>query len=217
MRLSPGVLVLLSTLSLAIGGCSSEEGGAGSAAASVNKSAAPAASAKPTPPAASTPAPSASAAPRSDCPKDSSGPGTFDQPCAGKGTARMMAAKWTGKTDDKGPYFAVENQSPATILFGRIVVYFYDKTGKQLEVQDKGKAAPYKVCSGNIFSGVMKVKEKATITFSCVKKEDVPEGAAAIEAELQTVGFADASDKKVEFYWTNKDLVPDARPKGGVK
>jgi hypothetical protein len=133
----------------------------------------------------------------------------------------MMDAAWTGKTDDKGPYFKVTNKSPSTILYGKIAVYFYDKTGKQLDVMDTAatppKAVPYRTCGGNIFSGVMKPAEKAVLTFSCVKKENVPDGTAAIEAELQTVGFADASEKKVDFYWTNKDLVPDARKKGGVK
>ncbi len=129
----------------------------------------------------------------------------------------MMEAKWNGKIDDKGPYFNVVNKSPAVILYGKIAVYFYDKAGKQLEVQDKGKAAPFKTCAGNIFGGVMKVDEKALLTFSCVAKADVPEGAAAIEGELVSVGFADASGSKVDFYWANKDLAPDARPKGGAK
>ena len=60
----------------------------------------------------------------------------------------------------------------------------------------------------------MKAGEKAVVQFSCVKKEHVPEGTAAIEAEMQSVGFADASEKKVDFYWTNPTLVPDVRKKG---
>jgi hypothetical protein len=180
----------------------------------------PAAGGAPPAPAARPPArapPPARAAPRSDCPKDSGGPGTFDQPCLGKGNARMMEVKWTGKTDDKGPSFRVINKSPSVILFGKIAVFFYDKAGKQLETKERDKAVPFKSCSGNIFSGIMKVDEKAVITFSCVSKADVPEGTAAIEGEMITVGFADASEKKSEFYWTNPDLAPAARPKGGVK
>ena len=68
-----------------------------------------------------------------------------------------------------------------------------------------------------IFSGVMKPGEKAVITFSCVEKKHVPEGTAAIEAEMQVVGFADASEKKADTYWKNTDITPDARKKGGVK
>ena len=189
------------------------------------KSAEPAASATPAATPSATPPPaSASAAavePPHDCPKGSTGEGSFAKPCEAKGNARMMDATWSGKTDDKGPFFKVTNRSPSTILYGKIAVYFYDKAGKQLDVMDTAatppKPVPYRTCSGNIFSGVMKPAEKAVLTFSCVKKEHVPEGTAAIEAELQTVGFADASEKKVDFYWTNKDLAPDARKKGGVK
>jgi hypothetical protein len=175
-----------------------------------NATAAPKPSAPPAPP----PLP-----PREDCPKGSEGPGTADQPCAATGASRMMEAKWTGKTDDKGPWFTVTNKSDKTILYGKIVVYFYDKAGKQLEVKDAaGKALPHVVCAGaNLFSGVMKPAEKATLNFSCVPKSVVPEGTAAIEGELLTVGFADADGKKNEFYWANKELTPDARAKGGVK
>ena len=42
-----------------------------------------------------------------------------------------------------------------------------------------------------------------------------PEGTATIEAEVKTVGFADEAGKKNEFYWSNPDLVPEQRPKGG--
>jgi hypothetical protein len=170
------------------------------------------------PPVASSAAPAASAPPRSDCPKGSAGPGTFDQPCDQKGSTRLMEIAWTGKTDDKGPHFKVTNKSSSVILYGRVAAYFYDKAGKQLEVKDaSGKGHPSHGCGGNIFGGVMKPKENAVITFSCVKKETVPEGTAAIEAEIPMVGFASADEKKSEFYWRNEDLVPEQRKKGGVK
>jgi hypothetical protein len=129
-----------------------------------------------------------------------------------------MDVAWNGKTDDKGPQFKVTNKSPATILYGRIVVYFYDKAGKQLDVKDsEGKAKPSQACGGNIFSGVMKPGEKAVITFSCVKKDVVPDGAAAIEGEMQTVGYANAAGDKSDLYWRNNDLAPEQRKKGGIK
>jgi hypothetical protein len=34
---------------------------------------------------------------------------------------------------------------------------------------------------------------------------------------MLTVGFADPTEKKVDYYWHNADLAPDARKKGGVK
>ena len=131
-----------------------------------------------------------------------------------------MDAKWTGKTDDNGPSFAVTNLASAPILFGKVIVYFYDKDGKQLDVADPAspKGAHFLMCSGSqLFGGVMKAKEKATLTFSCVKKESVPEGTKAIEAEIVSVGFSAAGEKKSDLFWSNLDLAPDARAKGGVK
>lgn len=204
-------------------GCSEEQNtaapAASSSAASAAKAPAAAASsvAAPTPP----PAPSAAEPPpnRDDCPDGSTGPGTLAAPCEGKGVSRQMEVIWNGKTDDKGPFFKVNSKSKKTILYGKVLVFFYDKAGKQLEVKDEeGKSHPYKLCSGNtIFSGTMAPAEKAVIQFSCVPKKSVPEAATVIEAEMQMVGFADASGKKNEFYWRNNDLTPDARPKGGIK
>jgi hypothetical protein len=205
--------------SLALLSCSKDEPASGAAASA---SAAMAASTPPPPASTPPPAPSASApvVPH-DCPKGSTGDGTFDKPCEAKGKDRLMEAAWTGKTDDKGPFFRVVNKSALTILYGKLVVYFYDKSGKQLDVMDNAatppKAVPYRTCSGNIFGGVMKPAEKAVVQVSCVKKEHVPEGTTAIEAELQMVGFAGADEKKVDFYWRNNDIIVDARKKGGVK
>ena len=153
---------------------------------------------------------------RDDCPKGSSGVGTSAEPCLASGSSRMMEVAYTGKTTDQGPKFSIVNKSDSQILFGYLVVYFYDKAGKQLQVAgDKPK--PMQVCSGNIFAGAVKPGEKIFMFFSCVKKEHVPEGTATIEAEVKTVGFADEAGKKSEYYWSNPDLVPDARPKGGAK
>ena len=211
---------LIAAAVLTILGCSKDDS-ASKAAASASASAEPAPSATPAASAAPAPSATASATPPHDCLKGSIGEGSFAKPCEAKGGARMMEVGWTSKIDDKGPYFRVTNKSPNVILYGKIAVYFYDKAGKQLEVLDDAasppKNVPYRTCSGNIFSGVMKAGEKAGLTFSCVGKKHVPEGTAAIEAEMQTVGFADASEKKVEFYWRNNDLTADARKKGGVK
>ena len=210
------------TLALSVLGCSEEPSGATPATTAKTATSTAAAASTPAP---SAPAPTASAAapgpPRSDCPAGSTGEGTLKAPCEAKGAARMMEVTWTGKMDEKGPSFRIVNKSTLPILYGRIAVYFYDKAGKQMEVQDDTSAPPKPkpnhICFGNLFSGVMKPGEKAVITFSCVQKKNVPEGAAAIEGEMQVVGFADATEKKSEFYWKNADITPDARPKGGVK
>jgi hypothetical protein len=168
------------------------------------------------------PAPVASAAPtepKHDCPAGSTGDGSFDKPCEAKGGERMMEVTWNGKMGDAGPSFRVTNTSKLVILYGKVTAYFYDKSGKQLEVTggSSGKPRQHQDCTGNIFGGVMNAGEKAVLTFSCLGKSHVPEGTAAIEAEMRMVGFADAEGKRNEFYWKNDDLAPDARPKGGLK
>ena len=216
---------LIAAAVMTSGACSKDEGSpraTASASAAAAPPLAPPASATPsTPASAAAPASATAPAVAHDCPKGSTGEGSFDKPCQAKGNARLMEIAWTGKTDDKGPSFRATNKSSLVILYGKIAVYFYDKAGKQLEVPDDSvspaKTVPYRTCSGNIFGGVMKAGEKAVLTFSCVAKKHVPEGAAFVEAEMQSVGFADASEKKVDFYWKNPDLTPDVRKKGGVK
>lgn len=181
--------------------------------AAAKPSAAPAAVAAPAPTPSTPPAPKN----REDCPKGSSGPGTNTDPCLGSGDARMMEVSYTGKTTDEGPKFQIISKADSQILYGSIVAYFYDKKGKQLQVKSGDKTKPNQVCSGNIFAGAVKPGEKIFMFFSCVKKEHVPEGTAAIEAEIKTVGFADEAGKINEFYWSNPELVPDERPKGGLK
>jgi hypothetical protein len=205
-------------LTLTLLACSKDEPGpAAAASASASAAPPPSASAAST---ASAPAPSAtaSAAPPVDCPKGSSGDGTFAKPCDAKGTARMMEAAWTGKTDDKGPHFRITNKSSSVVLYGKVAVYFYDKAKKQLDVKDSsGKTRPYQSCSGNIFQGVLNPGEKAVLMFSCTPKDIAPDGTVSIEAEVPVVGFADSSGKQVAYYWRNNDLAPDARPLGGIK
>jgi len=213
-----GAVVVSGVLTLTTACSKDETSGSAAADAHAASSAASIPSAAAPEPAPTPSAPPAPPPPRSDCPKGSAGPGTFDHPCEAHGTARTMDVTWTGKTDEKGPQFRVVNKTTSVILYGKVTAYFYDKAGKLLEVKDaSGKTHASKGCGGNIFGGVMKAGEKAVLTFSCVKKSDVPEGATAIEAEISMVGFSDSTEKKSEYYWKNDDLVPDTRPKGGVK
>jgi hypothetical protein len=211
------VIPWLTAVALTGLGCSKEEAKPDAApAASATTKPAPSVTAAPAP----TPVPAETKAPV-DCPKGSTGEGSFDKPCEATGTDRMMEATWTGKIDDQGPKFRVINKSGKTILHGKVAVYYYDKAGKQLEIPAKAgsdaKPKPYQTCSGSIFAGAVKPDEKIFLYFSCAKKDKVPEGAKTIEAEIQTVGFADATEKSVDYYWRNSDLTPDERAKGGVK
>lgn len=196
-------------------GCDEEKGSSASPTATAT------ATAPPEPKPSAAPVASAPPEPQHDCPEGSKGPGSFNKPCEASGTERMMEVTWTGKMGDTGPSFRVVSKSKLEILYGKVVVYFYDKAGKQLEANDLSESPPKKrpkqVCAGNIFDGPMKAGEKAVITFSCVKKGNVPDEVAAIEAEMEVVGFTDGGGKKNEFYWRNKDLTPDERPKGKAK
>jgi hypothetical protein len=203
---------------MALFGCSKEENKSPAPAPSVSSIAPPSASQAPS--AAPSAAPTAASEPHHDCPASSAGVGSFAKPCEAKGGERIMTVKWK-KTNDKGPNFLVKNVGKTTILYGKIAVYFYDKSGKPLDVKDESETPPtphpYLTCSGNIFQGVMKPSESATLTFSCVPKTSVPDGTSTIEAEISTVGFADPTEKKIDFYWRNLELTPTVRPKGGVK
>lgn len=183
--------------------------------AAAEKPAASVAAPAPTP--TPTPTPPPPPKPREDCPQGSTGIGTSGEPCLGSGDSRMMEVKYTGKTTDEGPKFSVTNKTKKSILYGSVAAYFYDKAGKQLQVTHGGKPRPMQICSGNIFAGAVKPEEKIFVFFSCVKKDHVPEGTATIEAEAKGVGFADEAGEKNEFYWSNPDLIPDERPKGGIK
>jgi hypothetical protein len=212
------------TFAIALGvfGCSKDESQPTTPAVSASASAAaiPSASSAGSAIASASPVASATPEPPHDCPANSNGAGSFTKPCEAKGGTRIMKVKWT-KTDDKGPSFSIKNIGQTTILYGRIAVYFYDKSGKQLDLQDDSetppKTKPFHTCSGNFFQGVMKPAESAVLTFSCVPKKVIPDGTATIEAEMQMVGFADPTEKKIDFYWRNADLTPNVRPKGGVK
>jgi hypothetical protein len=84
-------------------------------------------------------------------------------------------------------------------------------------VKNGDKTRPFQTCAGNVFAGAVKPGEKIFVFFSCVKKSHVPEGTVAIEAEAKTVGFADEAGRQNEYYWSNPELAPEQRPKGGVK
>jgi hypothetical protein len=186
------------------------------------KTAAP--SASKTPPVASTPpeiasapaAPAVEKKPVHPCPEGSTGKGTFEEPCRATGKKRIMDASWNKKIGDKGPTFKIINKAKLEILYGKIVVYFYDKAGKQIDVSVGDKPRRRLTCAGDIFAGPVKPGEKVFLNFSCAKKEDVPKSAKDIEAEIQTVGFTDDAGKN-DTYWRNDDLAPEERPKGGIK
>ncbi|MET0592159.1 MAG: hypothetical protein ABW133_05640 [Polyangiaceae bacterium] len=209
-----GMTLAATAFALYLGGCEDEK----------KEEAKPAATASAPPPVVSAP-PAASPAPVAStpekvpshpCPDKSTGKGTFDDPCKAKGKTRLMDVTWDKKIGDKGPTFKIVNNAKLDILYGKVVVYFYDKAGKQLEAKVGDKNYKRLTCAGNIFAGAVKPAEKVFMNFSCVRKDDVPAGATTIEGEIQTIGFTDDAGKS-DTYWRNDDLAPEERPKGGIK
>lgn len=210
-----GMTLGAAAFALSLMGCEDEKTEAAKPAASAAAAPTPVVS---TPPPASA-APVASAPekkPSHPCPDHSEGKGTFDDPCKAKGKARLMEVTWDKKIGEKGPTFKIVNNAKLDILYGKVVVYFYDKAGKQLDAKVGEKTYKRLTCAGNIFAGAVKPGEKVFMNFSCVKKDDVPAGATAIEGEISTVGFTDDTGK-ADTYWRNDDLIPEDRPKGGIK
>ena len=166
--------MLAAALAASVMGCSKEEAPKPSEPAA--SALAPAASAPSAPPSA----PVASAAektPVHPCPEGSAGKGTFEDPCKAKGKTRLMEVAWNNKIGDKGPTFKIVNKAKLDVLYGKVVVYFYDKAGKQMDVSGGDKPRRRLTCAGEIFAGAVKPSEKVFMNFSCVKKDDVPKGA----------------------------------------
>jgi hypothetical protein len=211
-------LPIAAALAVLLVGCEEQPAGSTTTAASTEPTAAETTTAPPTSASAEAADPN-EPKPSYPCPEGSTGDGTSKHPCMAKGASRLMEVTWTGKITDAGPQFRVVNKATHPVLYGNISVYFYDKDGKQLEVPDAegGKPRPKQTCAGNIFAGPVKVGEKVVLWFSCVRKAHVPEGTVAVEGEMQSLGFTDAAATKSDTFWRNNDLVPNQRPKGGIK
>jgi hypothetical protein len=177
----------------------------------------PAVSTPPPPPPSAAPAASVvERKPSHPCPEGSSGKGTFEDACKAKGKKRIMDVTWDKKIGDKGPTFKIVNNAKLEVLYGKIVVWFYDNKGKLIEIAGGDKPRHRLTCAGDIFAGAVKPGEKVFMNFSCVKKDDVPKNAKDIEGEIQVVGFTDDTGKS-DTFWRNDDLAPEERPKGGIK
>ena len=56
-----------------------------------------------------------------------------------QGKKRIMDVTWDKKIGDKGPTFKIVNTGKLEVLYGKIVVYFYDKAGKQIDLPGGGE------------------------------------------------------------------------------
>ncbi len=162
---------------------------AGTACSKKSDDAASAAPAPPTPAAAKCPA----------------GSGMDGTSCKATGQGRVARLTWNGTFGDTAQVLTLRNMSGMSLKGGSVTVWFYDRTGKRLDVAGAKKYA----LPGDAFGSTIKVGETRTITFP-LSKTGVPDGTAMMEGEVvkATVVNADGSDGPG---WKNDDLNSDDR------
>ncbi|HEY3820107.1 MAG TPA: hypothetical protein VGL81_23240 [Polyangiaceae bacterium] len=136
------------------------------------------------------------------CPAGSGSDGTN---CKATGQGRVARLSWNGALGDTAQTLTLRNISGAVMKTGSVSVWFYDRTGKRLDVAGAKKYA----LPGDAFGSTVKAGETRTITFP-LSKTGVPDGTAQIEAEVVKVTLvnADGSDGPM---WKNDDLNADER------
>jgi hypothetical protein len=136
------------------------------------------------------------------CPAGSSTDGVN---CKATGQGRVAAMSWNGTLGDTAQVLTLRNTSGMVLKGGAVSVWFYDKTGKRLDVAGAKKYA----LAGDAFGSNIRAGETRTITFP-LSKTGVPDGAAEIEGEVVKVTLVnpDGSDGPL---WKNDDLNADER------
>jgi hypothetical protein len=140
------------------------------------------------------------------CPAGSTGKGTSDEPCKGKG--RVLEGTWTGKWNPNA-VFTIKNKTDKAIDFAQTCVWYYDKDGKWLKLDNK----PLPECSSSS-GGVITIGPNETKEQGFGRKEaDAPKGTVKVEIEFNKVGWSVKEGE--EAYWENDSLDALNRPLGG--
>jgi hypothetical protein len=153
------------------------------------------------------PSPTASAAPTpaaAKCPAGSAMDATGTS-CKATGTGRVASMTWNGVLGDNAQVVSLRNRSGMVLKAGSVSVWFYDRTGKRLDVAGAKKYA----LPGDAFGAPIKVGETRNITFP-LSKAGVPDGTAEIEAEVVKVTLVNG-DGTDGPGWKNDDLNVDER------
>jgi hypothetical protein len=141
------------------------------------------------------------------CPAGSSKDGTN---CKSTGQGRVATLTWNGTLGDSAQTLSLRNLSGMTLKSGGVSVWFYDKSGKRLDVAGAKKYA----IPGDAFGTNVKPGETRNITFP-LSKNGVPDGAAEIEAEVVKVTLVNG-DGTDGPSWKNDDLNADERVMTGA-
>jgi hypothetical protein len=157
---------------------------------------------------APTPAASATAAPAAPtCPSGSSLAGNI---CKATGQNRVATLTWSGNVNDSGPLLTVKNSTSVGLKNGTVSLWFYDKTGKRLDVA----GTKHYQFNGDIFAGPLAAGAQKSTTFNFAKA-NIPTGTAEIEGEIvsATLQKADGTDGPT---WKNDDLDIEERAMAGT-
>ena len=136
------------------------------------------------------------------CPAGSSMDGTN---CKATGAGRVAFVRWNGTLGDNAQVLSLRNMSGMAMKNGTVSVWFYDRTGKRLDIAGAKKYT----LAGDAFGSNVKAGERRNLTFP-LSKAGVPDGTAQIEGEVvkATLVNADGTDGPS---WKNDDLSADER------
>jgi hypothetical protein len=148
------------------------------------------------------------------------GPGTFGDPCKIPwAKAAPIAIRDVGikKDFDKEVRMCeLTNNSDRDLTWGSISSWYYDKSGKVLEVAPKGQTTKYKSYNHN--GSTFQIKKGEKKEFSCGwAKEDEPKDATI---EFEMTGWGWGEEKAGDQLFVSRDSegkTMDERPLGGFK
>ncbi len=132
--------------------------------------------------------------------------------CSGKKMGAPLTGKWNGTIDKffKKPIFVVENTSERPIQWASAAVYYYDKAGKQLEVELKDRKEKFKSSTVNGSNFTLKPKEKKEISIGW-SEENHPKDAVKLEVVFDGWCYGVDGDKATELC-IKIDRAPVDRP-----
>jgi hypothetical protein len=141
------------------------------------------------------------------------GEGTFNEmcDCKGKGVKPPFEVKYTGKYSSsfKAPEFEITNTSDKDIHWGSAAIYYYDKSGKQLEAKIGERVLKASRINGSNFSFAPKEKKTLHLGF---KQENEPQGIDSMEVVIDGWCFG-TNDDKASHLCVETERAPDERPR----
>jgi hypothetical protein len=149
----------------------------------------------------------ATAAPAPSCPSGSAVAGNF---CKAAGQSRIATITWAGAVSDSGPTLTAKNTSSFGLKNATVSLWFYDRSGKRLDVAGTKKYSS----SADVLGGTFAAGASKDTTFNFLKA-NIPTGTAEIEGEIVAATLV-KSDGTEGLTWKNDDLNADDRAMAGT-